>query len=445
MSGRASLQGFAIQTLSIILDSLKEGDDWTSVQLEPIVPKTNAKKPGEVSEKADVIWNYVGYRKATQIKHSVDAIGKPDLEDWAEAMEKEVRADEYELIPFGVFSGPAADLAGAKHGKVQIRAPQPLAFDTLTEQAAHRLAAYLERRGMRILTPTKTKILVGQLRAKIEDLATKGTTVTREQLDFMLRGWILDIEPEVATREINDFAAGARERAEGLRVLEDARDGRPKVDNQVRVAVAPVLLRPLPLHRSAENEVRRLIAETYCLSPIEVATIASPAEFTDFASQEEPVFLRRWRVTTDGAVAAATPAHAPGGPVSLLRLVQETLNGLFLADQLLSSQGRTGPVLIGFTLRLEPDAIGGRLLLGNREKELIGLPKTGVPTPMGPLERRCGGRLTSDELRTPAGKVAEWFNDVFRAMFSASVDLDGLRAYVTEQATELSRNRARHW
>lgn len=319
MSGRDSLRGFTIQVLSILIDSLNTDDPWVSVRLEPIVQRADSTDPSVVTEKADVIWAYDhGVTKATQIKHSTGSIEKPDMQKWAAELEAQVKANEYELVTFGVFSDGAAQVT--QHGAVRVRKPQPLELAATSEQAAHRLALYVERRGLKLIPPRKAATIVDQLRARLQDLSTQGKTVTRDAFDYMLRAWVLDADSSLQGTEEGQHAAGALERAQELRHLAGAKG--ETIDNMVRIAVAPLLHLPLLLDRHVESGLREQISTSYGVSLHGVVRTGSDADFSGFRSLEEPEYPRLWRVTSDAAPRAAgrrAGGATPQGPVVRVR------------------------------------------------------------------------------------------------------------------------------
>jgi hypothetical protein len=156
MSGSSAIKGFLLQTLICILETL-ENKNWKSVTIEP----------QEDSEKVDITWFYAEQKKVVQVKHSINQIGKSQVEKWVEELESSTMADEYQLILLGPCSESVTKIGNIK--KVQIPAPLNNNETALLEQASFKLDKFLEKENIVNVT------------ASLKELIVKGITT-----DFLL-------------------------------------------------------------------------------------------------------------------------------------------------------------------------------------------------------------------------------------------------------------------
>lgn len=183
MSGQASARGYIVQTLIGVLDSL-EDREWDFLSIEPNI----------ASDKVDVIWYYPERTKVVQVKHSQNQINLGMVKAWAEELEKSLEAQEYELTLIGPCNKDVASTG--LHGKVSIPKPHVLNLSSLIEQAAHKLAKYLESKNIRKTTSQVRELLVEALTTKLSIYSTKGSRISRDSFDNLLVEWIEIIYPD---------------------------------------------------------------------------------------------------------------------------------------------------------------------------------------------------------------------------------------------------------
>ncbi|MBD2014306.1 HEAT repeat domain-containing protein [Microcoleus sp. FACHB-53] len=183
MSGQAGARGYIVQTLIGVLDSL-EDREWHFLSIEPNI----------ASDKVDVIWYYPERTKVVQVKHSQNQINWGMVKAWAEELEKSIEAQEYELTLIGPCNKDVASTG--LHGKVSIPKPHVLNLLSLIEQAAHKLAKYLESKNIIKTTSQVRELLVNALTTELSIYSTKGSRISREDFDNLLVGWIQIIYPD---------------------------------------------------------------------------------------------------------------------------------------------------------------------------------------------------------------------------------------------------------
>src|SRR5690349_1981971 len=101
--GQNALRGFVVQALGALLNAL-EDDQIASVEIEPYSDDGSCQKVDCRFQTEE------GHIRAIQIKHSQNAICKPDAQRWAEELRTSANATEYELHIFAPTTGPLAAL-----------------------------------------------------------------------------------------------------------------------------------------------------------------------------------------------------------------------------------------------------------------------------------------------------------------------------------------------
>jgi hypothetical protein len=142
MSGPSAIKGFLLQTLICVLETL-EDKDWKSVIIEPTLD----------SEKVDIAWFYAEQKKVVQVKHSINQIGKSQVEKWVKELESTKEADEYELILLGPCSKEVARIGKIRN--VQIPKPLNNSETAILEQASFKLDKFLEKENISLNASSK--------------------------------------------------------------------------------------------------------------------------------------------------------------------------------------------------------------------------------------------------------------------------------------------------
>ena len=175
MGGEDASRGFLIQTMVAVISSL-DVHEWETITLEP----------ENKSEKADIFWNYPDKTTVAQVKSSRNQISLPDVKAWAEDLEREKDADEFELILIGTSSDAVVNLE--THGKVRIPPLLPNNPKALLDQASHLLGSFLEKESLSPLRASALRAISMQLVTEFFITATKD--MTREDLKETIKASI---------------------------------------------------------------------------------------------------------------------------------------------------------------------------------------------------------------------------------------------------------------
>lgn len=178
MGGREAIRGFSIQTFVVVLDALRDDNEWSEVQLEP----------DSANDKVDILWKYPsGRKRAQQVKSSKNQITKGDAVKWCAELAAEMAADEYQLI----LSGPVAKAVLDDQPFSSVTVPTPLSLDTiaLMEQGCTKIDIYLEARGITRLPHSIREAIVNVVSARLTDGALRGRWFSRDEF----HGWIVQL------------------------------------------------------------------------------------------------------------------------------------------------------------------------------------------------------------------------------------------------------------
>lgn len=192
MGGREALRGFAIQTLSVLLDALTAADDdWETVTIEP----------ESANDKVDVLWKFTGGgSKAQQVKSSQNQISKAMAQSWARDLKASRSADEYQLI----LAGPVAQTVINQRNFEGVDVPPPLALDTLAllDQAVTKIDRYMGQQGVGPLPLILRESLVILVAGKLIDGAVVGRTFNKQEIDGWMMRWITGAYPEAVAQRL---------------------------------------------------------------------------------------------------------------------------------------------------------------------------------------------------------------------------------------------------
>jgi hypothetical protein len=193
MGGREAIRGFAIQTLVCILDSLRDGRDWSDVTIEP----------DSGNEKVDVIWtNADGSRLAQQVKSSKNQISKASVVLWCSELKQSQSANKYQLI----LSGPVAATVLLEQPFDDVEVPTPASFDALAliDQAMTGLDRFLDRNGIGTLPLALRESIVHELSGKLLIGSIHGKTMGRSDFEGWLFKCVLDSYPQAISQRLSE-------------------------------------------------------------------------------------------------------------------------------------------------------------------------------------------------------------------------------------------------
>lgn len=177
--GAVAIRGFLVQTLVALLEIVGADPPFIEIVLEPSCG----------NEQFDFIWKDVGGVHAIQVKSTSNHFSKADLYAWAAKLEAARKTEHLRLILLGNV-GP--DVSKTKRVGFVLVETRNLYPNDLVEQAAHRLATFLEAENQNPGTADEREIIVHALTSKLEHLSTTSTPLSREEFVRLLCRWIRD-------------------------------------------------------------------------------------------------------------------------------------------------------------------------------------------------------------------------------------------------------------
>ncbi|MDB6118460.1 MAG: hypothetical protein JWO08_2241 [Verrucomicrobiaceae bacterium] len=175
--GPVAIRGFLVQTLVALLEIATADPPFLEITLEPQIG----------AEQFDFVWTDGTFTQATQVKSTVNSFTKSDLNTWAAKMEAAHVGERCVLVLVGLVP-PSLDRLD-HIGAVKIE-KKNLNIEDLLEQAAHRLAKFLEMEAIQPGTANEREMIVHALVSKLEHYATHSAPLRREAFVGLLRGWI---------------------------------------------------------------------------------------------------------------------------------------------------------------------------------------------------------------------------------------------------------------
>lgn len=182
--GAVATRGFLVQTLIALLEILAARPPFSYVTLEPDIG----------NEKFDFVWTDGLRVFATQVKSSANTISVAEAKKWAESLSIERRTEVCTLCIVGNINPKlqsVSEINGVKLDKFNLH------LGALVEQAAHRLAIFIDEEGLRSVPAKTVELLVHAITSKLEHLASGATRLSRVQFLEMLCGWIESVSEEI--------------------------------------------------------------------------------------------------------------------------------------------------------------------------------------------------------------------------------------------------------
>ena len=175
--GPVAIRGYLVQTLVALLEIAQADPPFIEITLEP--------RSGE--EQFDFIWTDAKGVHATQVKSTANTFSRSDAEKWATKLEAARSNENCRLVLVGNIprSLDGIDQLGA----VKIETKHFNLAD-VHEQAAQRLAKFLEGEGINAGTGLQREMVVHALVSQLEHIATRSESLTREAFIKLLRQWI---------------------------------------------------------------------------------------------------------------------------------------------------------------------------------------------------------------------------------------------------------------
>ena len=175
--GAVATRGLLVQTLAALLDITHGDNAFSEITLEPL----------EGNDKFDFLWKNKRSSHAKQVKSTENSFTKPDVERWAKEL-KEQRSDENcSLVLIGNIPPALAGIAPIEGVVIETK---NLDLPAFIEQAAQRLAKFLERENLSAGTGEQRETVVHALESKLQHYAAEAHTLTRPDFVRLLRTWI---------------------------------------------------------------------------------------------------------------------------------------------------------------------------------------------------------------------------------------------------------------
>ncbi|MCX6872670.1 MAG: HNH endonuclease [Verrucomicrobia bacterium] len=177
--GSVATRGILVQTLVALLGVAQSESSFTEITLEPAVG----------NEQFDFLWKNKEGSFATQVKSTGNSFTKADVRKWAGELEAARSTEQCRLMLVGNMP---SSLVGLKSvGAVAIETKN-LHLGDLVEQAAHRLAAFLENEQQPSGTAAERVMVVHGLTSKLQHLAAASERFSREEFIKLLKQWVKD-------------------------------------------------------------------------------------------------------------------------------------------------------------------------------------------------------------------------------------------------------------
>jgi len=191
-----AIRGFLVQTLVALLDILQSDTPFSEITLEPDIG----------NQQFDFLWKDGHGAHATQVKSTVNSFSAAEVKRWAARLESASTNEHCRLILVGRVSPKISSLK--RIGTVEIET-RDLNLSNLVEQAAHRLARFLESEDKGEGTASERVMIIHALTSKLEHLSIRSTPLSRTMLVRLLTEWICSVpksEPKINVSRISHYA-----------------------------------------------------------------------------------------------------------------------------------------------------------------------------------------------------------------------------------------------
>lgn len=175
--GAIAIRGLLVQTIVALLDITKADPPFTEITLEPMVG----------DDQFDFLWRDAHGTHATQVKSTENSFTKKDVENWAGKLQQARTDERCRLVLIGNIPPSLARLTSV--GAVAIETKN-LNLDDLVEQAAHRVAVFLEDEKLDAGTAKDREMVVHALESKLQHHSTNAKPISRDDFVKLLRQWI---------------------------------------------------------------------------------------------------------------------------------------------------------------------------------------------------------------------------------------------------------------
>ncbi|MBL8171890.1 MAG: ATP-binding protein, partial [Acidobacteria bacterium] len=190
--GQIATRGLLVQTIVALLDITTADPPFTEITLEPMIG----------DDQFDFLWTSADGSHAIQVKSTENSFAKSEVEEWARKLQQARTNEHCRLVLVGNIPPALAKLK--PEGAVTIEAKN-LKLDDLVEQAAHRVAVFLESEKLDAGTAEERLRLVHALESKLQHHATNAQPVSRAEFINLLRQWIGSVPKTGVTTSFSHF------------------------------------------------------------------------------------------------------------------------------------------------------------------------------------------------------------------------------------------------
>jgi len=181
----------------------------------------------------DFLWQDAHGSHAIQVKSTEHSFTKADIERWAVKLQQARTDEQCRLVLVGNIPPSIAKLKAVDAVAIETK---NLNLDDLVEQAAHRVAVFLEDEELPAGTAKEREMVVYALEAKLQHHSTNAKPISRDDFVKLLRQWIGSVPKPGVKLGLSHFNVFkyVPEKLEGREAeLELLDDAWPKVQSQV--------------------------------------------------------------------------------------------------------------------------------------------------------------------------------------------------------------------
>ncbi len=233
--GSIATRGFLVQTLVALLDVVQANQNFSEITLEPAFG----------DEQFDFVWKDHAGTHATQVKSTTNSFTKAKAAKWAKKLEKARTTESCCLMLVGNIH---PSLNGVKSVGAVVIETKNLHLGDLIEQAAQRLAKFLEGEKQNAGTASEREMIVRALVTQLQQYATESKTLSREAFIQLLRQWVTSAPRQEPSFDISRILKYAPEKLVGrdgeLNLLNPAWSG--DISSPITIQGSPFTFRCRP-------------------------------------------------------------------------------------------------------------------------------------------------------------------------------------------------------
>lgn len=195
--GPAAIRGYLVQTLVALLDIAQADPPFSEITLEP----------AHADEQFDFVWSNAQGAFAVQVKSTINAFSKGEVESWAAKLQAARKSERCRLILVGNFLTSMKKVDRLHEVEIEKKY-----FDLsgMKGYAAHQIDKFMRAHDLGSSPPEEREKIVNNLISHLLDYSVTREPLTRDAFIKLLTGWIKD-EPEVSKyygkrrKELRDY------------------------------------------------------------------------------------------------------------------------------------------------------------------------------------------------------------------------------------------------